>query len=369
MEKNDYKYFNVVMVNRTDSDIPATFHERRVQPILDEMSDYEIGIIRWKISGLSFPLFIWEEDKYFVSLSAGNEIYVQEVTNPHTNHAINYYEEFVDMVNAAFDRAWDELIEDDAHPEYKDITSSPEILYDSGTKLFYIVTQIKEASQTSIYYPTARDDHEPIEIYFSTALWKLFRGFPSDEYNVHDNADYRIHVLEAINNRRDQDYFYRPTVPDGDLPKSGYVVTPTSFPCLNAWHSINRIIMTTTLPVETEDIGFKDSPYNASGLPMNQAILTDFEVIKSEQNALDDIIFYSNNEKRYLNFASTGQLKEMDLSIYWETNDQKPIPLMLKPGEEANVKIQFCRRWNQDLKLYKPTVINEKQFLQIKNRQ
>ena len=43
MEKNDYKYFNVVMVNRTDSDIPATFHERRVQPTLDEMSDYEIG--------------------------------------------------------------------------------------------------------------------------------------------------------------------------------------------------------------------------------------------------------------------------------------------------------------------------------------
>ena len=127
--------------------------------------------------------------------------------------------------------------------------------------------------------------------------------------------------------------------------------------------------MTTTLPVETEDIGFKDSPYNASGLPMNQAILTDFEVIKSEQNALDDIIFYSNNEKRYLNFASTGQLKEMDLSIYWETNDQKPIPLMLKPGEEANIKIQFCRRWDKALKLYKEISTNQKQYIQIKNRQ
>ena len=359
MEKNDYKYFNVVMVNKTDEDIPATFHERRVQPILDEMSDYEIGIIRWKISGMKIPLFIWEAGKYYVSLSVGDNVYIQEVTNQNLDDSIYYYEEFIDMVNAAFDRAWDELVHVDEHPEYKDITETPEILYDSNTKLFYIVTQIKEAEQASIYHPTARDDHTPIEIFFSTELYKLFRGFKCDEYHAMEHADYRIHVMDVMNNKRPPEFFWLPTIPDAELPKSGYVMTPTSFPCMNAWHSLNRIIMTTTLPVETEDIGMKDSSYNSSGLPMNQAILTDFEVVKNEQNALDDIIYYCTNEKRYLNFSSTGQLNEMDLSIYWETNSQKPIQLMLKSGEEANVKIQFCRRWEKSLKLYKEIGTNQ----------
>ena len=58
----------------------------------------------------------------------------------------------------------------------------------------------------------------------------------------------------------------------------------------------------------------------------------------------------------------------MDLSIYWETNSQKPILLMLKSGEEAHIKIQFCRRWNPEIKLYKQIMTNQKQYVSLKNR-
>ena len=105
--------------------------------------------------------------------------------------------------------------------------------------------------------------------------------------------------------------------------------------------------MLTTLPIESDDFGLPD----ASGFAFNNSILTDFEVAPS-QKVRDDIYHFSLTNQRYLNFKGFGELEEMNLSVFYEYNNNVLVPLMIPPGKEVYVKLQFRRKKNKSLKEY-----------------
>lgn len=318
------------MNNTTNSDIPATYDERKIQPFLSRMEDYKIGIVRWKVPSWNIPMFKWEAHKYFVSLVAQGDNYDQEVNAPNNTNNVFTYDEFVEQVNISLRLAFAALVL--GHAEYDGETKAPEIVYNAETKLFSIVIKIMIAGHASIWTPT--NTPNPITLYFSDSLFSLFRSFVSPAVNP---TGYRaISILDTINNRYPNGYFLR----DDDDPLGGYVVTRGSYPCLYAWQKLTRIIIMTTLPIQTEDIGSS----NRLGAPIEQSILTDFEVEKSQQNLREPIYYFANNNKRFVNFTSNGPLKEMNLQIFWEDDDLGYNQLMIPPGGECYIKLQFVKK-------------------------
>ena len=62
----DYTYLNLQLINTTTSDIPATYNETRLRPILDDMESYTMSVIRMKVPSSSIPLFVFEDGEYVI---------------------------------------------------------------------------------------------------------------------------------------------------------------------------------------------------------------------------------------------------------------------------------------------------------------
>jgi hypothetical protein len=343
MYKNDsdYRYFNLIINNDTNHDMEATYDERKIQPFLSDMSDYKIGIIRWKVPSFYIPMFQFQANHFYVTLGLPNgDNYEQAVTwevGANTNNVYDY-ETFIYRVNMAFRLSFTALLA--AHGVYNDLTAPPVIYYDSDTKNFMLAVEMKDADEGNIYAPDSIYV-QPISIYFNANLFKLFNGFSNTFISSNGNRNYRINVLQTINNKYPPNHFY--SIPNAQQPVDGYIIMKTNYPCLFAWHKLARIIITTTLPIETEDIGARTGSNSKLGLPISQAILTDFEVIKSDQALREPTYYFTNNDKRYVNFTANGPLKEMNLSIFWEDDELNVTRLVIPPGGECYIKLQFLK--------------------------
>ena len=122
----DYTYLNLQLINTTTSDIPATYNETRLRPILDDMESYTMSVIRMKVPSSSIPLFEFEDGEYVIgfTLGAGNTNPIpprvvgynsRPVTADPNNRNVFYYNQFLDDVNAELYLLWQDAL---ANPAY-----------------------------------------------------------------------------------------------------------------------------------------------------------------------------------------------------------------------------------------------------------
>ena len=382
---SDFGYFNILINNGTDKSIEATFEETRISPILSRMQDWQLAVVRFKIPSVSVPLFIFEDDEvtgespYWVSFSIGdnytnplgpvNIIWRSEFANntetlrPYSRF-IYYYSAFTQMVNRA-------LL--DLYTIAKADANYTPILNPGGDATIFPTAQYPfvELDKTTPYFkfflpfnadqaapsPFVRNTVPYINIHMSSKLYYFFSGFPSKLLSTPPapNMDYALQFSRPILYDCIEDLYKWGTITS--LPDRQALVVYQDYSCLYLWQTLTRLLFTTNIPVEQEYIGVSGS----NGQNYQQVLLTDFEIEPTREGNQRDFIFYYADFPRYCNFSSNGDLRKMDLRIYFQTKDLQVFPLIIPPSFEVSVKIQFKRR-----KAYKDLQYSEYDDIRVK---
>lgn len=366
---SDWGYYNFIINNSTNDFITAEFQETRINPVLTNMQDWEMSVIRFKIPSTAIPLFIFEEDllpppalpgtylsPYWVGYSIGPTYttpLIQNVafdpffanntlTNRPQSRFIYYYSAFIQMINVALGSLNTTARANGAYALSGILDFSehefPFIELDDTTP--YMKFMLPYDDNFIAPSPFVFDITDNINIHMSKKLFYFFAGFNARLLSTPPlpNMDYVLKFAPPI--------LYNNII---DLPKWGN--NPTlplrkvlqvyqDYSCLYLWSTLSRIVLTTNIPIEQEYIGVA----GADGQNFQQTLLTDFEIEPNRDGNQRDYIYYFSDAPRYSNFTSNGDLRHMDLRVFYQTRDLRTFPLVIPPTFELSVKIQFRRR-------------------------
>lgn len=364
---SDFGYYNFLINNSTNEFIPAEFSETRIMPVLTEMQDWQVGVNRFKIPATSIPLMIFEEKEdppnvftspYYIGFSIGSTYLSPIISNVEwddqfanndktcrpCSRFLYYYNAFLQMINKTLGDLYTLCTN---YGNYEQILH----LYNADILPYFDLDDV--TSYLKIYLPFSdtfanpspfvrSDDDQYINIHLSKKLFYFFSGFNSKYLSVPPlpNMDYVLNIACPIV------YDNVVTIPkfSTTLPERQMLAFYQDYSSLYLWTTLTRIILTTNIPIEQENIGVK----GGSGVNFQQILLTDFEIVPNKDGAQRDYIFYFADTPRYQNFTSNGDLRMMDLRVYFQTRDLETFLLDIPPTFELSVKLQFKRRKAKD---------------------
>jgi hypothetical protein len=312
-DESEYVYYNIRIDNET-SNGRAFFNETRVQPILDNPSNYELAVERFYVPAMDIPIMIFKDNYYYVTLSFGGVdatvplVWIPNTsgTDPYGNSIWNY-QEMVDIVNVAFQTAFTTL---GAGPP----TEAPYITYEAESNLFVFNAQ-------RLYDPVFAGG-ATIEIFMNINLYSLFNSFQDFESEENDPKAHKILVKNNGNN-------ISPTLTD-------YYSTYGEWVTLFNWNDLQSIVFdSNTIPVVPENL---QSQTNET-----QKIITDFEPIQDINNR-SAFQYYPQGPLRWYSLSSQQPLYNMNLNVYWKDNEGKLYDIIIEPTEVLTVKILFRKK-------------------------
>lgn len=362
----DNVYLNVFISNTGDTPIPAEYIAQQNKPILDNMNDYEAGIVRMKIPTASVPLMIFEDNEYWMGFVLGqndDHLLVRPVvlldeyksnnllSSPY-NRYIFYYSQFLGCINAVLSDLWSLAIADANYqaviadnlynPANNPERYAPIFKINGTTSYIDFISACDPAEATKESCPFYADG---IQIVMSNKLFYFFSGFPSKYYGstgiVLDNRlTYKLQLYaDQYNNTKVIEQW------NGQDTFDAVCITQ-DYPSLFLWNTLSRVFITTSIALEKEYILTKGD----LGQNKKFEILTDFELPDdSSSKGLREYIYVQPTIIRWINFKSSGQLDKMDLKIFFQTKDLDVYPLVIPPSFEATMKMRFRRRQHRGL--------------------
>ena len=187
---DNHVYANLTLINNTYATVNAILRETRTSPIVDCADDYHCAIVRFDISSQAIPIFYFQDNQYYITLSYSGSNFTQVVT--HTSNDLsnpNYkgifaYDEFLDDINTALDASFTAL--KSAYPSAPSNTA-PSLYYNENTGLFGILTDVGYDVTQSNHIQLWMND--VLYTYFTTFRY-LFRGI----FNNIDKKDFQIYI-------------------------------------------------------------------------------------------------------------------------------------------------------------------------------
>ncbi len=265
---------------------------------------------------------------------------------------VYYYEQFVEMVNDALTTAYDTLVPlveaiVPAIISLVDLTANPVIIYNSSTAIFSLVLQINNGNDHNAELQCVYDANNTIyaphayyvAINFNNYLFNYFNAFPSvriENPAVPFQYSYQIGVKDTYSSRQPGNYF------NEDVPPAGYVIFPSSYADLTSWQQLARIMFLTTIPVYPETVS--NNLAQNYGVLLKQNLLTDYEVLPNQRSIREYLYFNNQGSFRYVDFACTGSLRVMNLSIYYMDDALNFRQIMMSPNQESYIKIGFRKK-------------------------
>lgn len=196
-------------------------------------------------------------------------------------------------------------------------------------------------------YATAAD---PVEIYLNSAAYQYVLSLPAGflGYNTPSGRDFLIQpgassvvTLPALGSRAGY-----PTLVQA---VAGEVRALTQAgPSTGAWNGVRSIVITTSLPVNSENLpGSSLVSQNTSYSNNNLPILSDF-ILGGEpsENPISDriqVTYLPTAEYRMVQLRGREPLKRLDLKWFYSLYDGTLRELLLPPGGHASAKILFRR--------------------------
>jgi len=360
---SDFGYLNILLNNSSDEIIESSYNETQSQPILTQMQDFNLAIVRLKIPTTAIPLMVFEDNAYFIGFSLGDndtnlliedvnyDIYVNGSNASPQNRFIYYYNQFLTCVNNALARLWTTALATPAYatiipaPSYIDVNRPKFRLSPQETYIELLVPFKDSENPATPFYPK---NPNGINILMSKKLFYFFSGFSAGisltgGFGGDPRMSYKLQIGNYLNGESNI-----ATLPYPPLPSLTYNIVSQDYPSLFLWQTLTRIIITTTIPIETETILIKGQ----DGKPNKQSILTDFEISQTQLGLREYIYFYPQGELRRNNFKSTGWLDRFDCKVWFQTKDLSIYPVYIPPTFECNIKIEFKRRKAKELLQY-----------------
>jgi hypothetical protein len=316
-------YYNINIKNETQERIIPSFDVNRVQPILNNPSDYELAIVRFSIPLTSIPLFFFKNDAYKLSLKIGANSYTQPMiwlpnNAVYDDKAIYDVQHLLDMINNAWALAFTTLKNDNTVLS----TKPPFMSFSNLTDL--ITLNVPQTYLT-----------DNIEIYTNTLMHRQIHNF-YDYFNESANVgdlNYKFIIQDLYDNNRvinGINYYY-------------FTQQFSSIASLSELRSIQ--VFTDSIPVNKELIG--------SQLNKTASFLTDFEPIESNTFSSNGLFqFFPKGPLRYIDLLSVEPMNRINLNVKWTSINRDVETYYLEPSEEISMKLLFRKKQNLILDNY-----------------
>ena len=359
----DNIYLNVFISNTGSEIIPAEYSAQQNKPILDNMNDYEAGIVRMKIPTVSIPLMVFEDDSYYMGFVIGNdtdllgplpvvlmnEFRPNNSTGTPYNHYIYYYSQFLGCINDILRQLWVLAI---ANAQYQAVipaaitlaTAVPVFkINDTSSYIDFIAPS--DPDNADLAKQSCPFHKDGIQIVMSNKLFYFFSGFAAKFYGLTPiagdprlNYKLQLYADQFNNNEIIQKW--------NNVAIYNAVKITQDYPSLFLWNTLTRVFITSSIALEKEYLIIRGD----QGKNRKYEILTDFELPDdSSSKGLREYIYVQPTIVRWMNFQSSGSLDKFDMKISFQTKNLDIYPVNIPPSFEATAKIRFRRRKNRNL--------------------
>lgn len=332
IDHDDSVYYNILLKAPEtigQQPIPAIFSEERVQPILENPSDYQMAVARFNIPTFSIPIMFFKDgmtgnqtpdEKYFITMSYDGLLIDEFLIHTPSNNpepglygrpAVYNYASFVKSLNDAFASIFTamKLAKPGAPP-----TQAPRVSFDPITSLFTLYAQ--QSYDTYSVVPT-------IKIGFNYFLYKLFLFPAVDDKTVPLTGQYQLIIDNLYNNSE-------------TIDGSPYYLMSQEAPSLYSWNEAFAIRLSTgSIPVNPEFV-------SGAGNKLAR-ILTDFE-LPDEASSRTTVQFFPQGDLRYYDLKSSYPMSRIDLRVEWLTESGSSYPIYIDRDEALTCKLQFRKK-------------------------
>lgn len=352
----DWQYANIIVNNKEKDPIPCIYDEgNQTQPILMNQQDFMVSVNRMKIPTSAIPLFIFEDNEYFISFSLGagntnilppvavNFIPTSNTTIAPYNKAVYYYTQFLEMINTILLFQWNVAL---ITPPYAALLAG----YTLGDAPYFRLANKSEYIELVLPTILANNPATPffstfnangINILMSTKLFNFFNGFSAFNFGSGGVGGFTT-LNYSLELEPNQQNLIQLPAQNPQVVKDKNVIQQ-NFGSLAAWQTITRLFMTTTMPLQKENIFIRQQNSSQNAVPVTLDVFTDFE-LPATNLRLNEYIYFNPSDPRYVSIKDTGALYKVDLRVYIQFRDLSYIPLMINPLQEFEIKLQFKRR-------------------------
>jgi hypothetical protein len=329
VDETNITYLNINIKgnpNNGEDEGYAIFNENRSVPILDNPSQWIVGMVRFYVPAYYIPIFKWAtqeplplEDPSLTVYFKFNGVVVSKNVDfiPYTNNIkeeriIWNYTNFLTMVNYTIFECLNLAM---LIPDFPFNLRTPRLILDSTTNLISLYSDINMILGSGI------------ELSFSKLLYSYFPSFvvKEDVLSVLGKSIYVFQVFDNVINFI-EDY-------DGVM---GYKMLQ-EFPTLSLWSNIDRILfISNMIPVDTE--------LDGGQLNIQSRVIFDFILENSQLNDRTAIIYNSSGNQRWYDLLSSYPLKKTDLEIRLLFKDGTSAPLKLLSTDTLTCKLQFVKK-------------------------
>lgn len=352
--KPDYVYININILNSTQgqnffSHNPQINYNDSLQfDIVDNPNDYLFFISRFSCeSGVLLPIWTPEiadnqPDKnlcvYNITLSVvkGGNTYTQTT-----------YMEYQPETNTT--QPIDTLLKNDTNHYYYVYTFS-HIVYlfnNMLTKCFNdLQTKAGGAFTASCPFMNYDPSSGLFSLYFDTNGEQFTLSFDSNLYNMFNSFYFRNTNQLVVDSNNGLNNI--------SINGKTYIKVSQDFISTSMWSPIETLVFTTTkIPIvpeqNTKPLSFNDfeNLTNIGTIPQQfQKIITDISLPVDKASDWRSFITYVPAFPRYINLNSSGELKEIDISLFFQDkNTGQLVPVCLGNGGCVNLKLAFKRKY------------------------
>lgn len=374
--KDDYIYYNFEVSNPAEekNQLLLEFDVNRIDAILKNPSEYEIGIENFSISS-TLPIFVQSlatAPDFKTNFGLLIEIYdpntdqifgSQVVPTPITENVpplneqyknaipdgLYDYQQLVNAINLSFLNLV--LIFNANHSagltfpiDSLGEQTTPFMRYfqETGTFRLYAPQTDEPVNpalpwlyfEQSPYFPTNNnggipEPRQPLQIRFSRTLGKLFSGF--SQYNLNDGAAPVVIGLQDL-------IYEQGGVNDKNITTIrgvDYLYTTTQYDCRPNMNQFN------TLVFETDSVPIKDELLGTRRDIMSKRL---FDYTLPPKLADRSRIVYNPNYVRFSNLQSNIELRQFTMRVFFESPQGDALYFALQPNEEFKCKVIFRRK-------------------------
>ena len=354
VDSQDLVYYNAsIYAPDTGGIIPAAVSDTRGTPILDVPEDWQVSVVRFDVTAqllppVTFPLplpfpttsqlqtpSLCTVTLQYLGINYTQPVQVVYLDTSYTFGTLYTCDAVAQRINQAYAACYAMI------PGVLPSSAPPVFVFDPVTQLM------------SMYYQeTYATAPNRIQVYMNRYTFNYLLTLECDffGYDTPGGLDYRVQTEST--NARTVPAAPRTGFPVGVVALAGNVlVLSQEGSSLQAWSGVRSIVITTSMPINSESLPQTTSPGQSQNFSSNSVpILSDF-ILSGEpgENPVVDrinILYLPTSEYRMAQLRGREALKRIELKFFYSMNDGSLRELLIPPGGHASAKLMFRRvKW------------------------
>lgn len=309
---------------------PAAFSATKTLPILQNSSEYHLVFSELDLNAIRMPSYVFNPANpgtvtltYNGNTASQDLVFVYQGATPPPTTLESYYhiydfQQWVDMVNTAFDSAFAALA---ATPGG---STAPRIVWDTDAEKFIVYGQ-------KAFYDYA-NVALPVEIFFDL---EIKTQLPFLQYYDITADQFQLRMKDNFNNTE--------TIASVD-----YLAMKQQATGVDAWNAVRSIVFTSSQIPIAATYTHVGSSASSDSQTNSVKILTSFDVNVS--NALDQrkrLLYEPSTVDRKIDLSNTVPLRQLDIQVQWKDRHGDLHPFYIPKDVVDGIRLLFIRKGSE----------------------